>query len=1225
MFLKSLEMVGFKSFAEAKIEFPRGVTAVVGPNGSGKSNVVDAILWVLGEQSTKTLRSERMEDVIFNGTEIRKPMGMAEVTLVIAGIQPGDLQGMGDASSLLSDYSEVMVTRRLFRNGDSEYLLNKTLCRLKDVRSVMLDTRAGTKGHTVIAQGQLDQILNASPQGRRELIEETAGIVRYKKQKAEALRKLEATQQNLVRVRDVIGEVKKQLNWLERQAQQARAYDSLQKEGRTIEIRLLSDDYRKLIASRGAVDLEAQELADHEAELSADHGRLDAKAEELKLAMQRDHELLQTVQQELASVETQRAQALGQVEIERNRAQLLEQQQAQAVADSARCEEDRAQAMRDVEALVEQLAILEAELEERVAQADRLEGQLRDLRGRQDALEAEQREANRNLLVASSLVVAGESTISRLEARFQENRERAARLAREADELSQRRQHLHDQLSLLSKDREIAGERQAAIRSEQEATARELTQAGEQLAAADQRRARDLEQLAATESRLRTLQAVVREEMGYGREGEEATTSVRACEGIRDAIAECLVVANGYDRAIEALLGERVRAWFVDSPRHASEAIAFLKQKDLGRGSFLPLSFRSEKQPEPVDTPGWWPTLSDQPGVLGRVSDVVEVQRDSQQALASLFARAVIVSDVDQALRLWEQGDWIGPTGPTLVTLAGEILEPDGVITGGSAQVSGGVLQRRREVQQLEEHRTTLLAGIETLRATREHLHQHLNQLRDRAQALQVDLREIELKAVALSKDHSGSEQSLVELTGRMDRIGEERRESETDAQSLADQIAAKQQECRQAVAQRDEMAGLVTELQQRQEQWQQEMEGTQERATEARLAVGTLRARREHLAADRERLRRHLEACGVRLEQLAQAQEELKASLQASLSERGRHQEVCQELGRRADEIQARSVAAQEALAQRAELLKDVERAVAELRERMESVRQRRLEVEVKRAQVQMQLEVVEGTLTGTYQVELPRTVPGDQEADGAPAEIEFQVASEEERQALRDRLQKIRDRLAKIGGVNLAAIDEHRQLEERYQFLTSQEEDLTKSIKSLKEIIQRINRTTKELFQETFAQLQEKFGELFQKVFPGGRAELVSVEPEPEAEGESDGPAEPGIDIVAQPPGKRLKSITMLSGGEKTLTAMALLFASFLIRPTPFCILDEIDAPLDEENIGRFTRVLRELAASAQFIVITHNKRTMSIADSLFGVTMEEPGVSKLVSVRLTDLQPA
>jgi chromosome segregation protein len=362
-----------------------------------------------------------------------------------------------------------------------------------------------------------------------------------------------------------------------------------------------------------------------------------------------------------------------------------------------------------------------------------------------------------------------------------------------------------------------------------------------------------------------------------------------------------------------------------------------------------------------------------------------------------------------------------------------------------------------------------------------------------------------------------------------------------------------------------------------------------------------------------------------VRLEQLAQALEGLKASLQVSLSERDRHQAACQELGTQADAIQARSRAAQEALAQRTEQSKVVEQALAELRERTETVRQRRLEVEIKRAQVQMQLETVMGTLTGTYQVELPGAAPGDQAPDAIPAEIESQMLSEEERQALRDRLQKIRDRLAKIGGVNLAAIEEHRQLEERYQFLTSQEEDLTKSIKSLKEIIQRINRTTKELFQETFAQLQQKFGELFQKVFPGGRAELVSVEPEPEAEGQGEGPAEPGIDIVAQPPGKRLKSLTMLSGGEKTLTAMALLFASFLIRPTPFCILDEIDAPLDEENIGRFTRVLRELAASAQFIVITHNKRTMSIADSLFGVTMEEPGVSKLVSVRLTDLQPA
>ena len=1225
MFLKSLEMVGFKSFAEAKIEFPRGVTAVVGPNGSGKSNVVDAILWVLGEQSTKTLRSERMEDVIFNGTEIRKPMGMAEVTLVIAGIQPGDLQGMGDASSLLSDYSEVMVTRRLFRNGDSEYLLNKTLCRLKDVRSVMLDTRAGTKGHTVIAQGQLDQILNASPQGRRELIEETAGIVRYKKQKAETLRKLEGTQQNLVRVRDVIGEVKKQLNWLERQAQQARTYDSLQKEGRTIEIRLLSDEYQRLVASREAVDLEAQELACREADLSAEQARLDAQAEELKLALQRDHEVLQAVHQELATVETQRAQALGHVEIERSRAQLLEQQQTQAVAESARCEEDRSRTRQDVEDVTNQVGVLENELDERVSQADLLEVQLRDLRGRQDGLEAEQQQANQSLLAASSLVVAGESTISRLEARRQENTDRIARLTRETEDLNQRRQQLHDQLSLLAQDRAVAGERQETIRSEQEITARDLARAGDQLAAADQRRARDLEQLAATESRLRTLQAVVREEMGYGREGEEATTSVRTCDGIRDAIAECLVVANGYDRAIEALLGERVRAWFVDSPRHAAEAIAFLKQKDLGRGAFLPLSFRSERPAQPVESPGWWTSLSGQPGVLGRVSDVVQVQGDSQQALASLFERVVIVNDLDHGVRLWEQGGWTSATGPTLVTLAGEVLEPYGVIAGGSAQVSGGVLQRRREVQQLEEHRAVLLAGIDVLRTTREQWHQHLDQLRAKAQALQSELRETELKALALSKDHSGSEQNLVELTRRMDLIGEERRELEVEAQSLADQVVAKQQDCRQAAEQRDEVAGLVTELRHRQEQWQQEVEGVQERVTEGRLAVGTLRARREHMTSDRERLQRHLEDCGVRLEQLAQALDGLKESLQASLSERDRYQAVCQELGRQADEIQGRSLAAQEALARRTEQIKAVEQAVSDLRERTESVRQRRLEVEVKRAQVQTQLETVEGTLAGTYQVELPGAARHDQEPKSSPADVEFQALNEEERQALRERLQKIRDRLAKIGGVNLAAIEEHRQLEERYQFLTSQEEDLTKSIKALKEIIQRINRTTKELFQETFAQLQQKFGELFQKVFPGGRAELVSVDPEPEAEGQEEGPAEPGIDIVAQPPGKRLKSITMLSGGEKTLTAMALLFASFLIRPTPFCILDEIDAPLDEENIGRFTRVLRELAASAQFIVITHNKRTMSIADSLFGVTMEEPGVSKLVSVRLSDLQPA
>ncbi|WP_455371246.1 AAA family ATPase, partial [Petrachloros mirabilis] len=356
MYLKSLEMLGFKSFAEARIEFPSGVTAIVGPNGSGKSNVVDAILWVLGEQSTKTLRSEKMEDVIFNGTELRKPLGMAEVSLVISGLDQVKVDGQSGLSSQLSEYQELMLTRRLYRNGDSEYLINKTLCRLKDIRSILLDTRAGTKGHTVIAQGQIDQILNASPQDRRELIEETAGIVRYKKQKAEALRKLDATQQNLLRVRDIIAEVKKQLNSLERQARQARSYQVLQQEARSLEIQLLSNEYRRLRKTIAEVERELEELSGQESAQAAEQARFNADLERVRLAITEAGVTITSRREELSKVEQQQAQALTAAEVERNRSQLFEQQQIQGEEELARLTKEQEQ-VKEAEAAV--LAALE--------------------------------------------------------------------------------------------------------------------------------------------------------------------------------------------------------------------------------------------------------------------------------------------------------------------------------------------------------------------------------------------------------------------------------------------------------------------------------------------------------------------------------------------------------------------------------------------------------------------------------------------------------------------------------------------------------------------------------------------------------------------------------------------------------------------------------------------------------------------------------------------------
>lgn len=1274
MFLKSLESVGFKSFVEAKIEFPRGITAVVGPNGSGKSNVVDAILWVLGEQSTKTLRSERMEDVIFNGTQVRKPMGMAEVSLVIGGLQPGDLQGIGDLSDALRDYSEIMITRRLFRNGDSEYLINKTQCRLKDVRGVMLETRAGTKGHTVIAQGQLDQILNASPQARRELIEETAGIVRYKKQKAEALRKLEATQQNLVRLRDVIGEVKKQLTWLERQAQQARTYDSLQREARTLEIRLLSDEHRKLTAQSETIAAEVAELDTLDAELSAEEARAEASQQELKFQIQQQQEELQARRQDVNLIESQRAQALAQIDMERNRAQLYEQQQSQALTDSTLYKEEHGRAQTEIDTLRGRMAELDAELQEKATVSEQLDGDLRARLSAKEQVAVQAQQARQAVMQAAATQSEQAAALARLETRAHDSAARAERLAGERAEIAEREARLREQVAALLRDRGEVELQLEGWRGECEAAIAELDQVAMTTTTLEQRRARDLEQLAGTESRLRTLQAVVREELGYGREGEEDGASLRSCEGVGDAIAEWLIVPDGYERAVEAVLGERVRAWFVADPRGAAQAVAFLKQRELGRGSFVP---RASQWGASVaqEAEDWWPTLSGQPGVLGRAMEMVRGQDDAEGVLAALLVHVIFVQDLDAALRLWEQGGWAAHNAPTLVTLAGEVVDASGIVTGGLASASAGVLQRRRDVRHLDVRREELLGTIEAARATRESLLQQSELLKARRRDLERQLRDAEMKVLALSKDHGGSEQNLNDLAQRAERITRDMQALEAEREQLAEQIETCRAAGARAASARDEHEARLQELHQQQEEMEQDIAGVRESATAAKLAVGSLRGAREHAVTTVSRLSGQIEDYTCRLGHLAETLGGLARKIQDSLDVREQQEAVAHQLGLRADSLQAALVAAQEGLGDRVAANQALDETLTSVRRRVGESRERRLDVEVRRAHVQTQWDTVTQTLMGTYRVAivpvetyaLPETSveaaapvdgaiaePGSTEAttavvtlaesgatgdvtavDGegaapAPQPIVWEPApvetlADEELATMRARVQKIRERLARIGGVNLSAIDEHRELEERHRFLSTQEQDLTSSIKSLRDIIQRINRTTKELFQETFVQLQERFVQVFQKVFPGGRAELVMVEPAPDAEGDGEGATEPGVDIVAQPPGKRLKNITMLSGGEKTLTAMALLIASFLIRPTPFCILDEIDAPLDEENIGRFTGVLRELAHAAQFIVITHNKRTMSIADSLFGVTMEEPGVSKIVSVRVADLQPA
>lgn len=1137
MYLKALEMTGFKSFPAAKMEFPLGITAIVGPNGAGKSNIVDAILWVLGEQSPKSsLRCEKMEDVIFNGTETRKPLGMAEVSLVLGGLDPKP----GEPSLLppeFGDYHEVMITRRLYRNGVSEYLINKVPCRLKDVRLLLMDTLAGTKGHTVIEQGQIEQVLSASPSERRELIEETAGIVRYKKQKAEALRKLEAASQNLHRIRDIIAEVRQRLSALERQAREAKTYQILQGEVRTLEIRLLAQEYRACKEQLQVIEAELAEQDKQEVLHAAEEGRLMAQLETLRVSL-REHEAeLTSFREEISRLEQEQAQALRMIEVARNRVELLEHQRVQLQTDRARLESGRARACADLEAQRNRLAQLEADEAAAMRVLEEQELTVQALANRRAATLAEAEHLRRSLLALSGPLEPGMANDTLPEVLGEALKVRL-------EGCLARRGQLDQQIVLAQQQRD--------------ASLQLVHQLDERVREAEQQLNQVRGRLAVVSSRLQALRGIVREEMGYGRDGDDKAVSLRtACEGIGEALAEQLEVPAGLERAVEALLGERLKAWLVAHPADARQAMQVIKQYQLGRGIFMPIAPRWSKR----ETDGWWSVVRGQPGVLGMAADLVKGAARTEALCAMLLDGVVVMESLEHALRLWEGAAWMAPDGPTFVTLEGDLLDAAGVVSGGT---TGGLLERRRELQELERQQVELTCEIERLKQVSVRLASDREQLLVTVRQLELKMREAEQERLAvLREEREVREAGLGILDQRLRKVEEE-------------YLAAK------------------------------------ERLAATRVTLESLRARIEQCRGEVARIRRLQEEGAAQAQALTEQLDRLAASIAAHEAERSAQEGVLKQLGQRILEKRRELVQVQETHAQTLKRVGELEQALDMVRKTLAASRDQRTAVEVRRAEIRTQLTAIEGTLTGTYQVPVEEALA--LAGDSSPSAVE-----------LREELKKLRAQLERMGPINLASIEEHRELEERYRFLTTQERDLTQSVQSLKDIITKINRATRQRFEQTFSELQQKFGDMFARLLPGGRAELILVDPEVDPDTGKPKDEEPGVDIVAQPPGKRLKSLALLSGGEKALTALALIFASFVIRPTPFCILDEIDASLDEENIGRFTAVLRELATDTQFLVVTHNKRTMAVADSLFGVTMEEPGVSKLVSVRLAEFQPA
>jgi chromosome segregation protein len=1184
MRLESILIHGFKSFAEkTDVKVFPGVTCIVGPNGCGKSNVADAIRWALGEQSPKTLRGAKMEDVIFHGSSSRKMVGMAEVSLVF-----------NNDGGLSVPWSEVAVARRLYRTGESEYLLNANVCRLRDIQDLFAGTGVNPKAYALMDQERLNHVLTAKPWERRLFIEEAAGIARYKQQRAETQGKLDATRLNLQRLRDVMEEVRRQLSSIERQARKAQQYKALQAERQGLDLALLAADYSARTAQHEAVTREMESLRGTEEQQRARIATLTGRQALQAAAIQDIEYRLSDLRQSVQKIQ-------GEAERLLERREQMGLQIQDLVAEERRLEEEiRGLAERRI-ALATEREDKDRGLEEARRRHTDQDGEVRQVEMQIEACRSalsERRERFEALRLEQIRVAGARAELTRSGGELRERRaqvdRRAERLALElaaarveADALATTRLRLEAarqragaQLSLLSTELQ---EIEAARRE------REVARAAAQEAAAGLR-----VKLAARQSALEALERLEREREGYGAgvRAMFARPGAGDLGGVVGTVADLLEVPNGLEAAVEAVLGDRLQWVVVERFEHARAALGYLEREGAGAATLLPLETL--------------PAASTVPDDSGEVSWAARLVGGPRPALLHyLLGRVGIVSHLDQAETLWRRNGVVA----TYVTRSGEVLSPSGRLTGGhrdSERQSNdhSLLGRKRAIRQLGEEIAGLECDVAAAGARAETIEAEVTGLRTRLEGLQSNYQAQETARVSGEKDLESVLRESDRVARHLETLTVESEQLAGEGEETASQLVELERALLAASEQETRLGGDLTALQTLLESGQGDEAGLTERLTVCRVDLATVAERVEALGRDIERI--------LGLEQDFGLQQQQSVARRAQTAERR---------GDLAAERERTDAQAREAVAERDRLEAEVA-VIAEEHQRQLDDRQA---IETDLREVQQQLNGLIGRLHQLDLIETEGRVRREELAQEARRRhaietVEALLAAHDAARDLEEvrlRHEELTAKLEAMGPVNLVADEEFRELTERLEFLRTQHDDVVGSIKDLEKALRGMTRTAQERFQEAFDDISRHFSDIFSRLFEGGRAELRMVPPE---EGEED-PLELGVELMAQPRGKRLQAVTLMSGGEKALTGLALLFAIFYHRPSPFCVLDEVDAPLDDANIHRFLRVLRELCTQTQFVVITHNRKTMEAADVLYGVTMEEPGLSRLVSVKLTE----
>jgi len=1210
MYLKNLTVLGFKSFADkTSLNFQPGVAAIVGPNGCGKSNVSDAIRWVLGEQSAKALRGGEMADVIFNGTDGRKPLGMAEVSLTLGDVDEEHLRAAG----VEVGYNEVTITRRVFRDGGSEYFINRTACRLKDIQQLFMGTGMGRTSYSIMAQGNITQLLSSKPEDRRLVFEEAAGITKFKAQKREALRKLEYTEQNLLRVEDLIKEVKRHKISLERQAGKARRYKAIANELQALDTQLARHEFDVLQSEITEKSHAAEQLRRQIETVQADVLRGEDEIGHLREQLSELEHQISATQQRGLELKSEADRHESRIQFNEERLRELAAQNEKAISDINQAEERSNLAQGELDSLNQRLTASEGAMVEHRVNLEKKQAALKaiedDLRSTQEALRVAQSEA----FAAAQELARVRNEITALDLQKQGNVVRLEKLSAEKIQLEEERARLQARLSEFQAS--VNAEKlnvQTARGTVEERQAR-LKQIQEELKEASQQQENLLREQAQLRSRLDVL-----EQLEAGHEGFSAgaLAALKQSEHVLGSLADRIRVPDQFVTAIEAALGQNLQLVLTEQTETAEEILAGLSTERKGRASVAAMVLTR-------DGGGELPVFDSALQLNGEPVEAMRVVGGDDMIrplLGRLLGSTRVVQNLAAATAAWRNCGG----AHHFVTLNGEFLSAHGVYTGGSVNDSGkapqSILGRKNQIEGLRSELDRVHECVESSSRKRGALQSEQTELQASLQQAQTDLRAQEV-AIAT---HEGEFRALTD-SNRL--LGQKIETVVYEVQSLAAQEEEGTQK-RGALATRiseleareQDRANAVNRLSENLESLRTQRDDATAALTESKVAF----AAEEQLVGS---LRQQRGTVEQRLRELAHLVAQRKGEMTAFVS---RKESAESEIGQSRGEISRLDHLREQVNTQAAEYLSQKQIQEGEISNREENLREQRrtlgsvteqrgaLDVEV--AQKQMGVQNLRERIQQKYHINLDdvrsETIKITYADEGQPR---VEIAGPEEVAAaglgtdwtaVRNQVEALQKRIDEMGPVNLVAIEEYEETEQRYTFLSQQHSDLVTAKTELTEVLSRINTQTREMFVTTFNQIRENFRNMFTEIFGGGKADLILVD-------END-VLESGIDIVARPPGKQLQSISLLSGGEQTMTAVALLFSIYQVKPSPFCVLDELDAPLDESNINRFIRVLQRFLEHSQFVIITHNKRTIGMADVLYGVTMQEHGVSKIVSVK-------